>query len=320
LISTITDLFERASRGRVAGDLHRYTTDISEAIVVGIQLHCLVAGDGRHWFYPHNVFFYQMDETERRFIQAMRMRATDEESHNVVKRDFIDWFVDLAERAVDKWGSDCCEWPVETLEEFLRGVYLRDLLVNFRAVRGARDLYRGPNPTVFFGDPTELTRWFKARGITTTLDFRRDMERGFGSLDDQFREILGVEPHWVNLNCALEEGTGYKGYVAMLMGCRERVVRGLRILLESPGAAFFHCVAGKDRTGAFAATIQSLLSVPTEVIVEDYRQSGYDARPQRIIEVLEHFKALGGVRTYLADGGFGREEQDAFVVKFKAPN
>lgn len=43
------------------------------------------------------------------------------------------------------------------------------------------------------------------------------------------------------------------------------------ILLDNPqDPLLFHCMAGKDRTGAVAALILSVLGVPREIIIEDY--------------------------------------------------
>lgn len=43
----------------------------------------------------------------------------------------------------------------------------------------------------------------------------------------------------------------------------------LRMVIEAPRGAVFHCTAGKDRTGIMAAMILDLVGVPDETIVED---------------------------------------------------
>ncbi|MFN0090497.1 MAG: tyrosine-protein phosphatase [Acidimicrobiales bacterium] len=69
-----------------------------------------------------------------------------------------------------------------------------------------------------------------------------------------------------------------EGFGAMYLRLLERaaptVVEGLRELIDhAPTPALFHCSAGKDRTGVFAALVLSLLGVDDEQIVADYALS-----------------------------------------------
>ncbi|WP_053071854.1 tyrosine-protein phosphatase [Ornithinibacillus contaminans] len=62
-----------------------------------------------------------------------------------------------------------------------------------------------------------------------------------------------------------------------------------QVLLDSPGKPMlFHCMAGKDRTGSFAALLLSLLEVPREIIEEDYLMTN-----NVLAEVEAGFKAIG---------------------------
>ena len=54
---------------------------------------------------------------------------------------------------------------------------------------------------------------------------------------------------------------------------RESVIKGLTFMAENDGPYLFHCTEGKDRTGFFAALIESLMGASKDEIVEDYMQS-----------------------------------------------
>lgn len=48
------------------------------------------------------------------------------------------------------------------------------------------------------------------------------------------------------------------------------IARGLGIIADAPGAVLFHCSAGKDRTGIFAAALLSALGAVDDTIMADY--------------------------------------------------
>jgi protein tyrosine/serine phosphatase len=51
------------------------------------------------------------------------------------------------------------------------------------------------------------------------------------------------------------------------------IVKGLVFMAENKGPYLFHCTEGKDRTGFFAALVESLMGASKDEIVEDYMQS-----------------------------------------------
>ena len=51
------------------------------------------------------------------------------------------------------------------------------------------------------------------------------------------------------------------------------LVRGLEAVAGSPGTVLFHCAAGKDRTGLFAAALLSTLGADGDAITDDYGQT-----------------------------------------------
>ncbi|MEQ6900358.1 tyrosine-protein phosphatase [Nocardioides sp. YIM 152588] len=62
-------------------------------------------------------------------------------------------------------------------------------------------------------------------------------------------------------------------YAGMLRTRAEQFVLGLTAIADGTGGALFHCAAGKDRTGVFAATVLSLLGAAEEDIVADYART-----------------------------------------------
>ncbi|RSZ63812.1 tyrosine-protein phosphatase [Corynebacterium hylobatis] len=83
-------------------------------------------------------------------------------------------------------------------------------------------------------------------------------------------------------------------YVSLVEGYGAGIRGGLESIADAPGPAVFHCVAGKDRTGVFAACLLSLLGADDEAIIADYVRTNA-AMPQvldRISQLAEI--AVGG--------------------------
>lgn len=59
-------------------------------------------------------------------------------------------------------------------------------------------------------------------------------------------------------------------YAEQLRARAGAVVRGIEAIADTPGAVLFHCAAGKDRTGVFAAAVLSVLGADRSDIVADY--------------------------------------------------
>ncbi len=67
----------------------------------------------------------------------------------------------------------------------------------------------------------------------------------------------------------------HDAYTHMLAEGAPRFAEGLRVLSEPDALpAVFHCAAGKDRTGLFAALLLGVLGVEREQIVSDYALTG----------------------------------------------
>jgi protein-tyrosine phosphatase len=78
-------------------------------------------------------------------------------------------------------------------------------------------------------------------------------------------------------------------YLAMLRFAKAPIARALETLAASPGAAVFHCAAGKDRTGVLSAGVLGSVGVVDADIVEDYA----DTR-RALPRILERLRASEG--------------------------
>lgn len=121
-----------------------------------------------------------------------------------------------------------------------------------------------------------------ARGLRTVIDLRSSAERdvtGRGAL-----EQLPVDYHHLPLTQSarvpstlarvLREGPNVwavsRWYAELVASNGEAFARGMQIIADADGTALFHCSAGKDRTGIFAAVLLSVLGASQESIVSDY--------------------------------------------------
>ena len=183
-------------------------------------------------------------------------------------------------------------------------------------------------------------------GLRTVLDLRTPSEveqEGPGPLvDEGLRHVnLDLIPSW-GAERAVPHEKREKGdlshfYMGYLDDAPDAVVEALRVLADpSCGTAVVHCAAGKDRTGVVCAFALLVAGVPREEIVADYALTGErieaifdrlagaaayeedmktraldDMRPHALS--MRHFfdrlDERGGPLTWLADNGFGPDEQ-----------
>lgn len=118
------------------------------------------------------------------------------------------------------------------------------------------------------------------RGLATVIDLRRgdEIASAPNPLADDPRVIYvniplfdGLAP----LDRMAEEAGGrfHMGirYVRALDECQDNMARVLRaIATAGPGGVYFHCTAGKDRTGIIAALLLSNAGVAREVVIAEY--------------------------------------------------
>lgn len=113
-------------------------------------------------------------------------------------------------------------------------------------------------------------------GLTTVVDLREAGER-----THEPNALLGrpfVVVHHVEVWRLVNERGGRPTdpfditafYVAALDHAGEAFAEGVRLIAEAPGAAVFHCTAGKDRTGLLAALVLEAVGVPRAAVIEDF--------------------------------------------------
>ena len=109
-----------------------------------------------------------------------------------------------------------------------------------------------------------------SHGITTIIDLRE--ESAVNRLENPFFCHPGFFWH----HCPIQEGSGIPESVEAVPGSYLQIAestgaaKALKIMAEAPGGVFFHCTAGKDRTGTLSAILLTLAQVPEEAIVRDY--------------------------------------------------
>ena len=116
-------------------------------------------------------------------------------------------------------------------------------------------------------------------GIVTAIDFRANDELDrigigpLGDLDVRHVHLATIDRalHGREMPDVSQLRTAAEIYFTMLETGAPSYAEALREMAE-PGAlpAVFFCMAGKDRTGVFAALLLGLLGVPDEHIVADY--------------------------------------------------
>lgn len=131
-----------------------------------------------------------------------------------------------------------------------------------------------------------------ARGVRLVLDLRSTTESERSS--SEHAHAAGLDHHQISLletgadpvamasmlgDIATADDMG-RWYATMAEQGAATIVRGLELVAASPGATLFHCAAGKDRTGVFAAAVLSVLGADDDVIIEDY------ARTDDVIEAV----------------------------------
>lgn len=125
-------------------------------------------------------------------------------------------------------------------------------------------------------------------GIELVIDLRSPGEAsrtGRGALETRPVEYLHLpltdevaDPEALSLFARIADAADPElamgGWYADLV--RERaadLVRGLEAIADAPGGVVFHCAAGKDRTGIFAAAILAVLGADPVDIVTDYART-----------------------------------------------
>ena len=80
-------------------------------------------------------------------------------------------------------------------------------------------------------------------------------------------------------------------YDQLLGECADLLKQGLEIISEAKGGTIFHCAAGKDRTGIFAASLLTVLDVDDKHIVSDYATT-HEAMPAVLARLTGNTSAV----------------------------
>ncbi|MGI3168659.1 tyrosine-protein phosphatase [Pseudooceanicola sp. C21-150M6] len=127
------------------------------------------------------------------------------------------------------------------------------------------------------------------RGLSTIIDLRRDDEIASAP------NPLADDPRVIYLNIPLFDGLAPLDQMAEEVGgkfdmgiryrraldeCQDNMARVMRaIAAAGEGGVYFHCTAGKDRTGLIAALLLSNAGVAREVVVAEYALTADLGRP-----------------------------------------
>ncbi|WP_136637173.1 tyrosine-protein phosphatase [Pseudooceanicola onchidii] len=119
-----------------------------------------------------------------------------------------------------------------------------------------------------------------SRGLATVIDLRRadEIANDPNPLADDPRVIYVNIPLFDGLapldRMAEEAEGGFNmgiRYVRALDECQGNFFKVFRtVAAAGPGGVYFHCTAGKDRTGLIAALLLSNAGVPRDVVVAEY--------------------------------------------------
>lgn len=158
--------------------------------------------------------------------------------------------------------------------------------------------------------------------------------------DPQRSDVGRLVPHEQR-----EHGDMSHYYLTYLDEAPAAVAEALRAILASDGAAIVHCAAGKDRTGVVVALALTVAGVGRDEVIADYaltaerirairdrlaasptyaedmkRRPLDDKRPHALSmgHFLDRMDERGGVAAWLAEQGFGADEQAALRDRLTA--
>jgi protein-tyrosine phosphatase len=147
----------------------------------------------------------------------------------------------------------------------------------------------------------DVVRLRNELAVSTVIDLRSSAElrsEGRGRLAGEailFEHLPLFDGEVIRTDSRAAEFTLADRYALLAEYAKERIARVITVLAESPGAAVYHCAAGKDRTGVISAILLGLLGVREDVIVADY------AATQASLEaIVERLMSAEGYQTMLA--------------------
>ncbi|GAA2601438.1 tyrosine-protein phosphatase [Actinomadura fulvescens] len=126
--------------------------------------------------------------------------------------------------------------------------------------------------------PADVTA-VRSLNVTTVIDLRSDYERArdggphplSGAVDLIRAPIINENNAHVMGDTSL---TLAQRYARIMETTGTALADAVTAIAEAPGAAVFHCAAGKDRTGMVSAAVLGTLGVADEDVVADYAMTG----------------------------------------------
>ena len=113
---------------------------------------------------------------------------------------------------------------------------------------------------------------FRGLGVTTVVDLR-----SLGELEktpSAFAEADGFDYHHIHLNggsSVIRSEADIPGNYLAILENREAVRQIFTVFAAAPGGVFYHCTAGKDRTGMVSALLLLLAGVADCDMIADYQ-------------------------------------------------
>jgi len=174
--------------------------------------------------------------------------------------------------------------------------------------------------------PAEDARALALLGIATVIDLRSPEEAAHTGRGELARHQVsyhsipltkgaGSPAEFTRLLASGQGDAGIVGswYSRTAVAEAAGIARGLEIIADAPGGALFHCTAGKDRTGIFAAALLSVLGAADEDIVLDYAASALTLPKimARVSSSIGHL--LGDAAPYFAAAATGTGPVSALI-------
>jgi protein-tyrosine phosphatase len=150
-----------------------------------------------------------------------------------------------------------------------------------------RKVFRGDFPLGLIGATSAADAGLP---IGSLVDLRRGGEADAERID---HETLGIR--YTSSSLVTDQGTSWTAtYYDYLVDGPEEIILAIRTIMDdAEGGVYFHCAAGKDRTGVIAALLLDVLGVEHPLIVEDFLLT--DAGIEGILERLRSVPGYDGV-------------------------
>jgi hypothetical protein len=198
---------------------------------------------------------------------------------------------------------------VVELREFLDAICLRDFLWNVRDWADHLDgwvkpgvVFRASTLTRWQGEQ-ELRNWILRHEVRQIIDLRTDKPKdgspyGPGIL----AEVDYVRKPMIQEG-PMDEADRSEHYLGIALQNMPAIVDVLRALAQAEGCSVVHCYRGVDRTGVLMALLGELLSIPRQLIVDDYAASGSELHRHSMARFLDEVDRRGGAVGLLRAAG-----------------